>query len=774
MENAIEPADYALKFINQTQRSLFLTGKAGTGKTTLLRKIIESTHKNVVVVAPTGIAALNAGGVTIHSMFQLPFAGFIPEYSNPPSFDRVKFETKNTLHRHFMHTNSRRKAIFNAMELLIIDEVSMLRADLLDAIDFVLKSLRKNNRPFGGVQVLFIGDLFQLPPIVKQEEWAYLKNYYKSIFFFSAHVIRDNPLLYIELTKIYRQKDPRFINVLNNLRNNRITKEDLSVLNEFVEPNFDTRKNKGYITLTTHNAKADEINAKELELLDAKSYSYEAEITDDFPTQLFPIDMKLELKVGAQVMFVKNDLSMDKNYYNGKTGVIQSLYEGEIRVYFPAEDKTIEVDRYEWQNIKYSLDENTREIKEEVLGTFVHYPLKLAWAITVHKSQGLTFDKAILDVSHVFAPGQAYVALSRLRSLEGLILLSEMRMNGISNDDDVMQYANTKTEDRHLEQTLRIETRVFLFNYLRNAFEWRDLADQWDLHKNTYATSGSKSEKMKHAKWGAAQANAFRTLIEPSQKFLNQLESLFRKQDFDLDFIAERVEAAYTYFFKSLDGIVYSLLKKKDEVKNQKKVKAFYEEIVEIEELQIEAVLQLMRARLMLRQVLAGKEITRDSVRSEEISMYKPWKLKAIRDAGRQSSNLLENPEESYDNEAVAEVTRNKTTSPKEIRKTTVEMSLELWKEHKNINQIAQLRKLSVTTVYGHFVKLVASGDIPIERMLPEAKIAALATIFDENGDHSAGMLKEKYGDEFTWNELKIYRAAREFIAKGTPQKEQA
>ncbi|HOD09173.1 MAG TPA: AAA family ATPase, partial [Flavobacterium sp.] len=443
MEFISAEAKYVLQFINQTNRSIFLTGKAGTGKTTLLKEIIQTTHKNCVVVAPTGIAALNAGGVTIHSMFQLPFGGFLPDNSTAQFNDNSKFESRATLRRHF-RMSGLKKAVIKNMELLIIDEVSMLRSDLLDAMDFMMQSVRKKNQPFGGVQVLFIGDLLQLPPIVKDDEWRVLRNYYKGKFFFHAHVILQNPPLYIELSKIFRQTDDRFISVLNNLRNNTITQNDVLILNEFVKPNFDLKQNKGYITLTTHNVKADNINSQSLKDLEGNSKIYKAEITDDFPDKIYPIEENLELKVGAQIMFIKNDLSFEKKFFNGKMGIVKSLSEREILVHFPDENKTIEVEKYEWQNIRYSVNENTKEIEEEVLGTFVHYPIKLAWAITVHKSQGLTFEKAAVDVSQVFQPGQAYVALSRLRSLNGLVLLSPLRMNGITSDQDVMDYAENK------------------------------------------------------------------------------------------------------------------------------------------------------------------------------------------------------------------------------------------------------------------------------------------------------------------------------------------
>ena len=518
MQTISEAAEYTLRFINQTHRSVFLTGKAGTGKTTLLREIIQTTHKNTVVVAPTGIAALNAGGVTIHSMFQLPFGGFIPDNSAPHFSDTVKFETKSTLVRHFRMSGLKKSVIKN-MELLIIDEVSMLRADLLDAIDFMMQSVRRKKVPFGGVQVLFIGDLLQLPPVIRDEEWSTLRKYYNGKFFFHSHVIQQNPPLYIELSKIFRQTDDAFISILNNLRNNQISQEDIKNLNEYVQPNFDLKANKGYITLTTHNAKADAMNAQALQDLEGKLEIFKPDVVDDFPEKIYPIEQNLQLKIGAQVMFVKNDLSLEKRYFNGKMGFIKSLSKEEILVHFPEENKTIEVEKYEWQNIRYKVNEMTKEIDEEVLGTFVHYPIKLAWAITVHKSQGLTFDKAALDVSQVFLPGQAYVALSRLRALNGLILLSPLRMNGISNDQDVMDYSLNKASEEALAESLQQDTKKYLHNFLKATFDWADLAQEWRNHQFSYNEKSEVSEKSKHAVWAKKQAESIGEVLDPSRKF---------------------------------------------------------------------------------------------------------------------------------------------------------------------------------------------------------------------------------------------------------------
>jgi hypothetical protein len=753
MQAISEAAEFTLRFINQTHRSVFLTGKAGTGKTTLLREIIQTTHKNTVVVAPTGIAALNAGGVTIHSMFQLPFGGFIPDNSAPHFSDSVKFETKNTLVRHFKMSGLKKSVIRN-MELLIIDEVSMLRADLLDAIDFMMQSVRKKKTSFGGVQVLFIGDLLQLPPVIRDEEWNTLKKYYKGKFFFHSHVIQQNPPLYIELSKIFRQSDDVFISILNNLRNNQISQDDIKNLNDYVQPNFDLKANKGYITLTTHNAKADAMNAQALQDLEGKLETFKPDIVDDFPEKIFPIEQNLQLKIGAQVMFVKNDLSLEKRYFNGKMGFIKSLSKDEILVHFPDENLTIEVEKYEWQNIRYKVNEMTKEIDEEVLGTFVHYPIKLAWAITVHKSQGLTFDKAALDVSQVFLPGQAYVALSRLRSLEGLILLSPLRMNGISNDQDVMDYSLNKATEEVLAVSLQQETKNFIRNVLKTTFDWNDLAQEWRNHQFSYSEKSEVSEKSKHAIWAKKQSESIGELLEPSRKFLSQLDKLFASESFDINHISDRIHAAFNYFFIPMDNAVYDILWKLEEVKRVKKVKAYYEELLVLEELQIKAVLQLMKAKLLINTVVSGATISKENLISEEIKSYRINKINEIQVKFKELNITL--VEDDFDADRYAS---KKTSKTKEPKKSTVQETFELWQQKNSIKEIAGIRKLTPQTIYGHFAKLIEAEQVQLSEVLPEDKIEALSKVFKGFKGESLAELMEKHGDKFTWNEMRMYKA---------------
>ena len=398
----------AEKYISQTNQHVFLTGKAGTGKTTFLRKLVKETHKKVVVVAPTGIAAINAGGVTIHSFFQLPFGTFVPDTSASASADQVRVITRNELSRNFK-LGGVKQQLMKELELLVVDEVSMLRADVLDAIDFVLRFVRRKRAiPFGGVQVLFIGDLLQLPPVVRGAEHNILSQYYQSPFFFDAQVLQDQKPIYIELQEVYRQQDQDFIGLLNRFRNNKVLETDLHLLEGYYQPDFKPQEKDGYIILTTHNAKADRMNEEKLKELSGNAVKFLAKIEGDFPTNGMPHPEQLELKEGAQVIFVKNDSSGKGRFFNGKIAYVKSLSSQSLTVDFNDGTPPMLVDKYVWENVKYSLNQNTGEIEEDVVGTFEQYPVKLAWAITVHKSQGLTFEKAILDLEGAFAACGAF------------------------------------------------------------------------------------------------------------------------------------------------------------------------------------------------------------------------------------------------------------------------------------------------------------------------------------------------------------------------------
>jgi hypothetical protein len=752
METLSTEANYALQFINQTQRSVFLTGKAGTGKTTLLHQIRTSTHKNTVVVAPTGIAALNANGVTIHSLFQLPFHAYIPD-SNYNAFSHdFRYETKKTIGKQF-RMSAQKKAVIRNMELLIIDEVSMLRSDLLDAIDCTLQGIRKNHHPFGGVQVLFIGDLLQLPPVVNDKEWAHLKKFYQGKFFFHAHVIQHNPPLYIELAKIYRQSDEQFIGILNNLRNNKIAANDIQILNQYVDSQFTTQKNKGYVTLTTHNHKADQINAEALLELPGKTYSYIPEITGEFPEKSYPLEAQLQLKVGAQIMFVKNDVGQDKQYYNGKMGQIQSLSTHEVIVFFPDENRAITVEKYEWQNLRYTVDSFTKEVTEEVIGTFVHYPIKLAWAITIHKSQGLTFDKAAIDVSQVFMPGQAYVALSRLRSLDGLVLLSPLQMNGIVSDQDVMEYAKHRANSEQLAHNLAHETIVYVWQYLKASFSWDSLVFAWQQFNQERAQYKSKTKPLQN--WSKTQHDKLFSIQDAATKFGLQLDRLLQNPSPDWPLIKERVEAAYGYFFPVLDEVETALVDELIATQQRKKSKALFDELQTLEELQTTAILQLHKAKLVICTVADGKKLDKHSLQDSFFSSYKAQKVaNRLQEAQDKTANLLP------DLPVKKRYTTKNTAEKKPEKKSSIQETYALWEQKYSVEDIAKMRLLTPQTIVVHLTKLIEEQFIAIESVLPLERIALLEKAFDGNEANTLQAIKDQLGDSFSWDELKLFKAS--------------
>ena len=425
MERGNFELDVARFIVEKTDMSLFLTGKAGTGKTTFLREVVRYTKKKCIVLAPTGIAAVNAGAMTIHSFFQFGLGPFVQGVIEPKSDFRIN-KSKLELIRH--------------LQLLIIDEVSMVRADLMDHIDVELRRIRRNSKPFGGVQLLMIGDLQQLPPIAHGGEDELLRQYYKTLYFFSSSALKSMKYSCIELKNVYRQTDRHFIDILNHARNCTLTSQDISDLNARYVPGFSPKPEDGYIRLMTHNRQVDYVNETELEKLDSKPYTFVAAVTGTFPEESYPTADSLTLKKGAQVMFIKND--PERRFINGTLGEVKSIDKNSIAVRLAESGAIIDVEPMEWQNIRYQFDEESKEISSKQIGRFKQYPLKAAWAITVHKSQGLTFDKAIIDVHAAFSPGQAYVALSRCRTLDGLVLSSPVSASVFMKDNAVDTYMN--------------------------------------------------------------------------------------------------------------------------------------------------------------------------------------------------------------------------------------------------------------------------------------------------------------------------------------------
>ena len=462
-----QQAQLAWDIIENTNTNIFLTGKAGTGKTTFLRRLKEESSKRIVVVAPTGIAAINAEGVTIHSFFQLSFAPFIPD---------AQYKLKEQQYRF----SKQKIRVIQSIDTLVIDEISMVRADLLDAVDNVLRRFRKNNLPFGGVQMVMIGDLGQLAPVAKDDEWQMLSRYYDTPYFFSSLALKSTRYAIVELKTVYRQSDSHFVELLNRVRDNRADDSVLAALNSRYIPNFQPPVEEGYIRLTTHNFQAQQENDRQLALLPGKPYTYEASITGKYPEMLFPTEQTLTLKEGAQVMFVKNDSSADKAFYNGMLGTVTEINDKNLFVCTKDTGVVIKVEPEQWENTRYEINERTNEITEEVEGTFTQLPVKPAWAITVHKSQGLTFDRAIIDVQRAFTHGQTYVALSRCRTLEGLVLSAPLPMSAIIRDGAVDDYVSRAAEHTPTEGQIDLLRRDYYLSVLSELFDFRPLMDAFN------------------------------------------------------------------------------------------------------------------------------------------------------------------------------------------------------------------------------------------------------------------------------------------------------
>ena len=566
--------DLAWQFIESTGTHLFLTGKAGTGKTTFLHRLKAGSPKRMVVLAPTGIAAMNAGGITLHSFFQLPFAPYIPDSSFSAGDEAA-----------YRYRFSKEKInIMRSIDLLVIDEISMVRADVLDAVDAVLRRYRNSRKPFGGVQLLMIGDLQQLAPVVRDEEWKLLAKYYDTPYFFSSRALRGTEYFTIELTTVYRQRDDRFLQMLNGIRENRCDASTLAALNKRYLPGFNPPPEEGYIRLVTHNCQAQRINDQELERLPGRSFAFPATVEGKFPEYLYPTEKVLELKKGAQVMFVKNDMSGEHRYVNGTIGEVTSVSPAGIEVRCLASGVRLTLQPEEWTNARYALNEETKEITEEVEGTFRQYPLKLAWAITIHKSQGLTFDKAIIDAGASFAHGQTYVALSRCRTLEGLVLSAPISAKSIINDETVAAFTR-EARGKHPggEQFATLQQAYFL-SLLTELFGFQPLYQSFQhyvrlLDEHLYTLYPKQLEACK-----AELARLDERVVRVAERFAVQYT---RMVNGGLDYaestaLQERVHAAAAYFAEQLRPTYPVAVRKQLDTDNKqlkKKYVAAYEEL---------------------------------------------------------------------------------------------------------------------------------------------------------------------------------------------------
>ena len=786
--------ELALNFIEKTDRNLFITGKAGTGKTTFLHQIKNESLKRMVIVAPTGVAAINAKGVTIHSFFQMPFGPILP--NQPP----------NSQQRRFSKTKI---DIIKSLDLVIIDEISMVRADLLDGIDQVMRRYKNRNKVFGGAQVLMIGDLQQLAPVVRPNEWSLLQPHYETVYFFSSKAFQEANVVSIELKHIYRQKNEDFIKILNEVRTDTLSNESAEILNRNYNPSFSPSKEEGFITLTTHNNRANLINNSELNKLKDKSAFFKAEISGKFNENSFPNDEKLELKLGAQVMFIKNDSSQEKRYFNGKIGIITKISKDAVTVKCPNDADEIVTERETWSNINYSINDETKAIKEELIGAFTQIPLRLAWAITIHKSQGLTFEKAIIDAEASFAHGQTYVALSRCTSLEGLVLKTKITSNAIINDKTVSIF-NESVEENHPDESILNESEkhfqlnliIELLDYQPFLYPITRLIDIF--YRNQTSIKGDVIDHLQTIKDDGVVA-----LMKVSNGFKNQLLQISEANILpeNSSQIQERFTKAIDYFLnqtknnieKPLDTIQFST--------DNKAVKAdFSKQFDSLQEKLDEKLFALqkmtngfktkdyleVRAKSVLQKTEPKKKKKVASKRDPILAL----KLRELRDSIRIAENIaafqIFTQESLYamcdelprtEKELLAIVGMGKTRvakygdeileaindyctknginkfneQKKEDKKSTKQITFELFKSGLSIKEVAKERSLTAGTIENHLASFIPSGEIDVLELMDLKRYKKIRNEIEEVGD-TKGLtaLKEKVDASFTYMELKM------------------
>lgn len=786
--------ELAFNFINKTDRNLFITGKAGTGKTTFLHKIKNESLKRMVIVAPTGVAAINAKGVTIHSFFQMPFGPILPNQI-----------ANNNQQRKFSKTKI---DIIKSLDLIVIDEISMVRADLLDGIDQVMRRYKNRNKVFGGAQVLMIGDLQQLAPVVRPNEWSLLQQYYSTVYFFSSKAYQEANVVSIELKHIYRQKNEDFIKILNEIRNDTLSTESEQILNKRYNPTFSPDKEEGFITLTTHNKRANTINDSELNKLKNKSYFFEAEVSGKFNENSYPNDEKLELKVGAQVMFIKNDSSPEKRYFNGKIGIITDISRENVTVQSPNEVDEIVTEREEWSNINYSINEETKEIKEDLVGSFSQIPLRLAWAITIHKSQGLTFDKAIIDAEASFAHGQTYVALSRCTSLEGLVLKTPISSNAIINDQTVSSFNESVEENHPSEQELLKSEKQFQLNLISELFDFQSFlyptTRMIDIfYKNQTSIKGDVIDHLQTIK-----DDGVVNLMKVSNGFKHQLNKISDDNILpeNSSVIQERFTKGVDYFInqtknniqKPLDAISFSSDNKGVKKDFSKQFDSLQEKLEEKlfalekmtngfkvkEYLQVRANAVLQKTEPKKKKKLSSKrdpllalklrELRDDIAKAEMIPHFQIFtqetlynmcdalprtaaELLKVNGMGKvrvkkYGEEILEVIEQYCSENGINSFNEQK----KKDKKNTKQITFELFKAGLSPKEIAKERKLTLNTIQSHLMTFIPLGEVDILELIPLKKYKKIISQIEEIEFKNLTELKEKVDKSFTYMELRM------------------
>jgi len=694
--------DSLFDLAEHTSRSIFLTGKAGTGKTTFLNDFTRRTRKKFIVVAPTGIAAINAGGVTIHSMFGLPLRTFVP------TLERIDQNLANNipdLMSHFRYRKDKLK-LLREVEIIIIDEVSMLRADVLDMMDFSLRHVRRNQQKFGGVQMLFIGDLYQLPPVVRDEH--FLKNYYNSPFFFDSYALQELPLITIELTKVYRQKDEDFLEILNAIRNGNPYEIDFEKLNERYLPDFEPT-DEPYVYLTSHNRMADEINQRKLKELKGKSYFFNAKITGDFRENQYPNDEMIELREGAQIMFIRNDASGERKYFNGKLAEVIYIDDEEIRVKIDNGDENYKLKREVWEQKIYTLDDE-KNIQEDVLGSFEQFPIRLAWAVTIHKSQGLTFDRLIIDAGKSFASGQVYVALSRCRTLEGIVLKSKITRDVIFSDHRVGNFQEETNANEKMEEILQVEKYDYTIKKLLRRIDSTWMKGMLEIWYAEAASSKNldkaKAKNLHHLlkqeieKLNGIYEKFEKVLYQKLRKFIDGKEEWIE--------IESKAKGAVNFFFTNVKEKVFEELKQfYSETKGTKGLKQYNEEI-----------------RVFI----------------DDIEDY----LKDLKTVHLLETKLFDQKNEAEISVKIAKVPSHVTT-------------YQQFEEGRTISEIAKEKGVTVHTVFGHLAKFAEQGILDIKRIIAREKIKSFEELFSKNPDFSTlTEWKNALPDYFEFHEIRL------------------
>lgn len=796
--------ELAWAFVNNTNRSIFLTGKAGTGKTTFLHRLKQESLKRMVVVAPTGVAAINAKGVTIHSFFQMPFGPILPD---------TDLNASQGFNRRFSKTKIN---IIKSMDLLVIDEISMVRADLLDGIDKTLRRFRDRSKVFGGVQVLMIGDLQQLSPVIKEQEWELLKAHYRNGFFFSSHAYMQCEAISVELKHIYRQENPKFIDILNEIRNNKLSSASAEELNKRYISDFEPKPDAGYISLTTHNRKAEATNQAELDKLDSKIFTYKAQVEGKFPEYAYPNSESLDLKVGAQVMFVKNDSDPSKRYFNGKIGKVIYLDKEEVVVHCPDDDFNIEVKPEVWENINYTVDKETKAISEEKIGSYTQMPLRLAWSITIHKSQGLTFDRAIIDAEGAFAHGQTYVALSRCKSLEGLVLKSKIHPNQIISDINVISFNEKAEQNAPDDAVLQASKQRFqldliheIFNFYACLYPVSRILDIY--YKNKSSIEGKIDETFVPIKDKIAD------FLKVTNGFITQLKQISVEEGLPESsaLVQERFKKAIAYFKAETETHFTKPLKVFSFTTDNQAVGAditknldAFEEIIDVKvlyfneldegfqtksflELRTKAIFQekgkpkrtrksvvegtshvelFERLRLLRNAIAADKGLVHFQVFTQKALYAMCDTLPTTKSALLQVNGMGKTRVEKYGSailktiisyceeqgiETSKEVEIFKEKPKKKVGETKLK-SLELFKEGKSIKDIADVRELNENTIFGHLASFIPSGEVEVLDLIPEVHFDELKTLIPQKIYETTSDLKHQLDDKYSYGEIRL------------------